>query len=417
MKMYWYYILLILSNAFYSCDKDIPMPLEPEPEEPIELCDIVDEDNPLIVDWCNVLHPDTSYVDMTAVPIKYGDKLFSLGSIGDPGENQALYVYSVDDGTLIQRIPISSNRGSCYKIYSKEKYLVIPYAFNGIEVYDMNNLSLVWSYESIGKESNSQYVSFFGNDIIVPISYGTLPYEDSVIIARFELETGFRQNVFTITRADLNGGSPSVPSVVVNQLSNGDEVYYFAMSVLQPGVDQREHCWAYNASRNEYQWKRNDIDPIVVHNDPLIIYEDAVNILATELHTLDKYTGEEINKVDVSGDYGFQAPLLYKGKMYANSAQGHLICTDAATGDLIWSREGAGTFTQKTLNIHKDRLYYSGFDEKLHVYDTNTGERLYKVKSPFSKGVFHIGGQAIDTETDHMYTTDGFRVMRLELLR
>lgn len=400
-----------------ACNKDIPMPPEPEPEEPVQPCDIVDEDTPLVVDWCQLLLPDTSFVDMVTVPILYKDIIATVGFIGEYGENRTLFFYDKKNGQLRHQIPIEELNGNVFRLFSKGKYLIVPYSFAGIEVYDMESFELVWRYKAQGQESNSPRVLVSNDEIYVPIMYGDLPYVNATTVTAFNIATGQRRFVFSVSKDEFDGGSPVIPSVQIDTLDNGDIVHYVAITALYDHKLDEHHCWAYNESQGAYLWKNNEIDANIVHRDPLIVYGDAVTVLGNDLHTLNKYTGEEINKVDISGSYGYCAPKLHNGRIYAKSAQKDLICADAATGELMWYNDNAGTIPQKKLTIYKDRLYYSGFDEYLYVFDLANGEMLYDVNTPFKGGEFHTGGQVIDPETDYMYTTDGFRLMQLELLR
>ena len=403
-----------------SCEDDIPMTSEPpESSGPIRLCDVVETDYNanLEVSWCNLLHIDTSFVDMTTVPVLYQNQLISIGSLGDPGENQFIYIYDIDDGSMITKLPIEENRRTGYHITRYQNYLIASYFASAIEVYDLNTHELVWNYERMGNESNRQWVNVVGSEIIVPMIVGGLPYSDASTIAAFDIATGTRRNIVNISKSELDGGSPHISSVQVDTLSDGDVIHYFTLAKLQIDVIETHSVWAYNETKQEYLWKRNELDETLVHNDPPIVFEDAITVIGTNTHTMNKYTGETINSVDVSGNYGFCAPQLYDGRIYAKAAQDDLICLDAATGELVWYNDEAGQFPQNELTIYKDRIYYSGFQETLFVIDLQTGKELYGEGTPFGQGRFHIGGQVIDPETDFMYAFDGFRVMRLELLR
>lgn len=398
-----------------ACNKDITMP--PEPEAPEQDCDIFNDDTPLVVDWSQLLLPDTSFVYMETVPILYNDIIATVGFIGEYGENRTLFFYDKNDGQLRHQIQIEELYGNVFRLFSKGKYLIIPYSSKGIEVYDMESFELVWRYKAQGQEYNSQYITINGDELFVPIMFGNLPYVNATTITAFNIVTGHRRFVFSVSKDELDGGSPDIPSVQIDTLDNGDIVHYMAISALYLNKPDEYHCWAYNESQGTFLWKYNELDEYISQNDPLIVYGDAVTVLGNDLHTLNKYTGEKINKVDSFGNYGSSAPKLHNGRIYAKSDQKDLICADAATGDLIWHNANAGFIPQKRLTIYKERLYYSGFDEKLYVFDLSNGDRLYGVKTPFKDGKFNIGGQVIDPETDYMYTNDGFRLMRLELLR
>jgi len=411
----------LLLSVFLSCgdsemiiDDDIP-----ESIEPIQLCDVVETmyNENLEVNWCNLLHIDTSFVDMTTVPVLYQNQLISIGSLGDPGENQFIYIYDIEDGSMINKLPIKANRRTGYHIERYENYLIASYFSSAIEVYDLNTHELVWNYERIGQEANSQWFNIVGSEIIVPMYIGELPYPDASVIVAFDIATGSRRDIVTISKSELNGGSPHIPSVQLDTLLNGDIIHYFTLARLQVDVIETHSVWAYNETKQEYLWKRDELDQNILHNDPLIVFEDALTVIGTNTHTLNRHTGETINSIDVAGNYGFCAPKLHEGRIYAKAARDDFICLDAATGDLIWYNEDAGQFPQNELTIYKDRIYYSGFQETLYVFDVDTGDELYTEGTPFSQGRFHIGGQVIDPETDFMYAFDGFRVMSLELLR
>lgn len=419
MRQMIFFIVLLTSVFFPSCEKEANIwsdPPEP-PLGPIEICDIVASETKLSVDWCNLLHPDTIYVEMTTVPELYEDQLIMAGSIGGPGENQFIYIYDIHDGSIINRIPIKESRRTCYHIARYQKYLIASYPYSGIEVYDLDSHELVWSFEALGEESNRQWFNIVGSEIIVPIILGQLPYHDAERVVAFDIETGSRRDIFEVSKLDINGGSPHIESVQVDTLNNGDVVHYFSLTRLQSDVIETHSFWAYNETKGEYSWKLDEIDEILFHNDPPIIFGDAVTVIGTNTHTVNKNTGEIINSIVVAGDYGFSAPQLHEGRIYAKAAQDDLICLDASTGDLIWYNDDAGQFPQNDLTIYKDRIYYSGFQETLYIFDIADGQILHEEFTPFSQGGFHIGGQVIDPDTDFMYTIDGFRVMRLELLR
>ncbi len=403
-----------------SCDKEITMSNDPpEPIAPVQLCDLVKTmyNENLEVNWCNLLHIDTSLVDMTTVPVLYENQLVSIGSLGDPGENQFIYFYDTEDGSMITKIPIKPDRRTGYHLERHENYLIASYFSSAIEVYDLNTHELVWNYERTGNESNRPWINIVGSEIFIPLFIGGLPYSEASTIVAFDIATGNRRDIVTVTKSELDGGSPHLASVQIDTLIDGDVIHYFTVSRLEVDAIETHSLWAYNETQQEYLWKRNELDEIIVHNDPPVVFGDAVTVIGTNTHTLNKYTGETINSVDVAGDYGWSAPQLYEGRIYAKAAQDDLICLDAATGDLIWYNDDAGQFPQNELTIYKDRIYYSGFQETLFVFDIETGEELYTEATPFRGGRFHIGGQVIDPETDYMYAFDGFRVMRLELLR
>lgn len=417
-SMIIFYFLIL--SLFSSCgDSEMIIPIEPvkDPTGPIQLCDVVDSDSDFVVDWCNLLHMDTSLVDMTTVPILYENQLISIGSLGDPGDNQFIYFYDIDDGSMITQLPVEANRRTGYHLERYENYLIVSYFASAIEVYDLNTHELVWNYERVIGESNRQWINIVGSEIIIPLIIGGLPYSEASTIVAFDIKTGDRRDIVTVTKSDLDGGSPHLASVQVDTFVNGDVIHYFTVAKLQPDVIETHSVWAYNETQQEYLWKRNELDENIVHNDPPIIFGDALTVIGTNTHTLNKYTGETINSIDVAGNYGFSAPKLHEGRIYAKAAQDDLICIDAATGDLVWYNYDAGQFPQNELTIYKGRLYYSGFQETMFVIDIETGEELYANSTPFSQGRFHIGGQVIDPETDYMYAFDGFRVMRLELLR
>lgn len=418
MKHMSIYLLVIVSVFFSNCDKDTPLIITPPvPPTQLEICDIVNSETDLNVDWCSLLHPDTTFVAMTAVPELYNGQLIMIGSIGAPGENQFIYVYDTNNGSIINRIAINQKRRTGYHMTRFQQFLIMSYFSSGIEVYNLDTHELVWSYEPISGEKNSQWINVKGSEIIVPIIQGDLPYHDVTIVAAFDITTGARRNIFTVSKSELNGGSPHIESVQIDTLNNGDVIHYFALAKLQIDVIETHSFWAYNETKGEYLWKQNELDELIVHKDPPIIFGDAVTVIGTNTHTMNKNTGEIINSIDIAGNYGFCAPQLYEGRIYAKAAQDDLICLDASTGELIWYNDDAGQFPQNDLTIYKDRIYYSGFQETLYIFDIANGQIIYEESTPFSQGRFHIGGQVIDPATDYMYTNDGFRVMRLELLR
>ena len=412
-------IILIICGiiALSSCNNMPIDDIDPILPEPATACGEENPESNIVINWCN---PTPDRLGSGCLPLIYNNMLIFNASIENPGENQKVYFYDKGNGELLRTLDILEEKRTIYHMGLWNDYLVITYLAGGIDVINLDNFEFLWQYHNVPNEENRQKFIIVDDELFMVISHGNKPYIDASSIVAFDMYTGTRRDIVKIHKEDLEGGAPHIHSVQLETNNQGDDVYYFAISLIWPtGPDYQPSYstfWAYNETQGQYQWQQGVVDTVLLQNDPAIIFENSISVIGENVYTFDKNTGESINSTPQIGNQGHTAPLLVNDRIYAKSAQETLYCFDARDGSIIWENLETWGLSQNKLTHYKGKLYYSGFDNKLYVVDMATGEILYEEKSPFKWGNFRLGGQVIDPATDLMYMLDELNVMSIELL-
>ena len=137
----------------------------------------------------------------------------------------------------------------------------------------------------------------------------------------------------------------------------------------------------YNLSKHTWVYDRAVMNPGSSEgiNVPILYNQRGYYGAIRDLVCYDIMTGKVIWQRPYT--QGFYSLIIANGKLYGNNQDRYTYCFDPATGQQIWKEEGSGTSTPLTY-LNGVLYFLGGGDGKLHAIDANTGQHLWRVKSP-----------------------------------
>lgn len=255
-------------------------------------------------------------------------------------------------------------------------------------------------------EAGNPRTSQWGDLLFHTETYGETPIGDSSNILIRNLDNGNWKKVFGITKSDEYHVNFETPGIYLHQ--NGDTLIIFQnrQIVLSTPFAEKVDLYCYNLSSDSIVWFTPNLTPSGSSNIQTPLVEGDLVYFGGkwDFYCIDILSGEIIWSHHFYYDFQGSNFLIHNDLIITNLDNGDLIAIDKFTGNQVWVNEGLSVCCAK-LRVYEDRIYFGNLS--LFIVNANTGETLYKFKSPnYKKGGEFYNAIAVDLINKKMYTTD-----------
>ncbi len=397
------YILFISILLLASCQKkSVPVS---SPCEPYKMCDTM-------VEWRLPLLQDTfrnqSLSTMGCTLLSGGRLLFSFDD--DP---EIIRLVDVSTQELIWEwedyIPGTTGGFSDFEII-EDKYLYLN-SSNEHYCIDLNTGQTLWSHKLPFKVGHG-HSSHFRFKVYQERRYGGDPaYPDRTVIYEADISDGKWSPIFETKKPEEEDAFDSdlqVPSVYIDGVGDSIMIFQDRRGRRNMLPEHYTTLYAYNKTKQEVLWKRENLAPADVSNvqNPPVIDEAGNRVFFLTRFTVFCFnleTGDPIWKIPldyagvVSGNY-----FLADNKLITKSDQGYLISFDADTGERLSYTKMGGCCTDNVKAVG-NRIYMTDITH-LYVANLHTGKLTWRYGG---WGGFN-GQVAVDEENDVIYAVGSY---------
>ncbi len=167
-------------------------------------------------------------------------------------------------------------------------------------------------------------------------------------------------------------------------MEGSDTMLLLAWQDVFPENHFQSYLGLYNLSKKEWVYEKSVLNEPTWNGGlltPITIYDGrAYMSVGYELICHDVWTGELIWKKQYSSEIFFSGFVVADGRVIANNENKILYCYDAATGNLLWTGEGAGTSSRLKDRYLNEVVYFSGSSSGyIHAVDARNGKTLWKL--------------------------------------
>lgn len=233
------------------------------------------------------------------------------------------------------------------------------------------------------------------------------------------------EEVYTIYKSENDGYAPSIHVPALWLHPSGDSILLFQnRQINYSNLADRIDLYAFNLSQDSLLWRRDSITPSGNSSvQPPLVHEDKIYFTGQRtISCFDALSGDLIWENEL-GDGIFthfllSNILLVDGVLVVKNDYKYLHGLDPDTGVELWCQKETGH--SKTYMVYYDGHVYFNGDGYLFKVTVLTGEIQWKFKSPnkdngYRDASFHSTGVAIDPELKHLYTSDGYFIMCVDL--
>jgi len=395
-------LLLLLSLLFCSCEKENEVTPSTFPADYVPYSSYIDYTTPEVV-WTKMLKEDSTRA-VSMIPFKLGNGNFITS------ENKNIICYDGETGErkwvwndYLPNVGLMYNNAILH-----DKYLSIS-GQNGAHQINTETGETVWGFNP-GGYSNT--ISNFGNLIFINNSYGNISYPEYSEILSIDTYGGV-ETMFGYQRTGPYSSALKAPGVYLNL--EGDTILLFQnrSGLVSGGFDNKIDFYAYNATQDSVLWYKDELDTYGsnIVNAPLVEGDRVYFGGKSTMYCIDIPTGEIVWQESHGGTFLATNYQIVGDKILFNHDYGNVITIDKNTGIEIWRNEDANG--SDFMTVSNGRIYT--VDGKyMHILDLETGERLYKYKSPIPEGNFS-NTVVVDEERGYMFTTDHYAAICMKL--
>ncbi len=289
-----------------------------------------------------------------------------------------------------------------YKNYTNNEKL---FACSNQDNYSINMISGETNWAT-NKEEGNPRTSLWNDLLFHTETFGEAPYGDSSNLLMRNITSGIWQKVFTVVKTDQFEVNLETPGAYLH--SNGDTLLIFQNRQVEiaPPYPERVDLYCYNLSQDSITWFKSNLTPSgSSHVQTPLVEGDFVYFGGKwDFYCIDIVSGEIIWTHNFYWDYQLSNFLIYNDLIITNLDNGDLIAIDKFSGEQVWVNVGL-SYCCTELRIYNNRIYIG--NTSLYIVDADTGELLFKFKSPYYKsGIEFNNSIAVDLINNKMYTSD-----------
>ena len=169
-------------------------------------------------------------------------------------------------------------------------------------------------------------------------------------------------------------------------IESNDTMLLVAWQEVFPQNHFQSYLGLYNLNKKEWLYEKSVLNEPAWNGvllTPITIYQDRVYMsVGYELLCHDVWTGKLIWKYKYNNEIFFSGFVVADGRVIANNENKVLYCYDAATGNLLWMGEGAGTSSRLKDRYLNEVVYFSGGSSGyIHAVDARNGKTVWRLDS------------------------------------
>lgn len=296
-----------------------------------------------------------------------------------------------------------------FAIGGVDKNIALFMKYNNLNVYDVPTGQKKWNFTYSTYIPNDQF-STFGDKIYLPYWPKGTWSNSWAKLARYDAQTGFQEDLFTVTVVPGYDFYISQPAGCINSVNDTLVIgvtYHYRFS------DHNKMAWAYcyNVTQKKMQWENRTFsnNNENSHNDPIIMDNGKVLIHTFQgVYCIDIETGNLVwSKVGICISTNRTHLLYDEGRVYSRMDDGNLYCWDANTGAQIWKQSIIfQPYNKSNMVIYNGKLYLNSFidyetnDVVLNCLDAETGELLWRDGGPYGA---MFGFMLLDKNLGYLY--------------
>lgn len=395
-----YLHLLLLSLLFIACEKENEIP----PAAPFvpPFASMLDYTTPEVV-WMDVLREDSTDCS-SMIPIKLGNGDFITS------ESQNIIRYNGETG---ERIWVWNDYlPGLDLMYDNAilsgKHLSIS-GQNGAHQIDVETGETVWAHKPGGYGNT---ISVFNDLTFIDNALGDIGYPDYSEILMIN-RAGDVRKTFGFNRITNYSSNLKAPGVYLNNQGDTILIMQNRSGLVSGGYGNKINLYAYNLTDESISWFIEAIDThgSNIINAPIVDGDRVYFGGKGTMYCIDIPTGEIIWQESHGGTFLATNYQIVGNKLLFNHDHGNIVAVDKHTGIEIWRNED--TNANRFMTVSNGRIY-SAAGRYLHITDLETGERLYKYKSPVPGGSFN-NTVVVDEENGTMFSTDYYAAICMKL--
>jgi outer membrane protein assembly factor BamB len=407
-------IPFVIILLFLSCKDDDPVIID----KPIDPVGPATTDTILV--WKKALHPDT--LNVISIDPHYKDEQLICSyrpSFANAGVAKGEIIFSIDQAgnelwTWRDYSPEVTSEDISHTIFHNN--VLIASSWHDNYSIDINTGTTNWTYFT---EHGGPYISYSKDIELVykTLKYGNAPDSDSTSILIAGTESGLFTEVLTLRKNDdYEIYIPTVSSFIDGI---GDTILIFqTQQIIISPYDGKTSLYAYNLTKKEMQWFKEDIGDGESNVRPPLIDGDYVYFCG-QFHVFcyEKESGNLVFERQLYHTFQGANFLIWEDLFITNLDNGDLIAINKLTGDTEWVKENlTGCCTE--LRIFDDKVYLANGD--LYILQASTGRLLFQYETPTQKekgrgNADFLNAVAVDLENKMMYTTDSYYLLKMRL--
>lgn len=376
-------LLLCLTALFSACNDDIIINEE-------NLCpDAKFNDDPLCTS--KMCEPDLDFVWCADTPaslspvrdyITSSEEYIILISL----EQERLWFYNKDSGTLAGEMEIPEDRDLIYQVEVVGNTLIIAYRNIAIDAYDLDLLALRWSVQSTCEQELLNAKMTIEEDRLLLSTRNKC--DDKAMHSKciaIDMLTGETEDLILFSEEEMQENY--YPKGIKKWTNAEGENIYIILVHNNKHVYTNE-IWAYNMDQQKYNWKIEGLEISTIHDFAPIIYEDQMIFVGKHINVIDLKAG-----IVRKNDEALGAPLAMfqlGSDLYLKTELGGFRRVDISTGETYWSLD----------NIHTPREVNVVGDD---VYCTQNGWYAY---ADISDGSNYASNELLKWKTGEEYLID-----------
>jgi len=403
----------IAALACMSCSKPTDMmPINQNPNE--------NQADTLAYRWKLLLTED-SLVKASMEPRVFGNNV--LFSEHDIFVSEPIKMFDGNTGELVwkwedyfdQSQDLTSYNG--FQIKGDNAYLCA--SFRELYSIDLNTGQTNWSYKE-DSDGAGPYFRIVNDYLYYEIGQEPdrpTPFDSIVHLVRTPLGGVTWDTIFTV----VEGGS-TIPRLLMPDVhfnANGDEIATFIYDRSDIDATAGEvYLISINVTQDTVIYQTGSWDGLGAIYPPVIDGDKLYVASAKRFFCFDLVTGIPIWQMDFEGGTDHMLSgryLVIDDKVILKDTAKDLYALDKESGTVIWHNPNAGSVPSDIV-YHNEYLYYTSGDGHLYAFEEETGETIWKERSPHENGDFSLTGVAINEDLGLLYTSDKFYVYAFEVL-